>query len=133
LIGTVVLDTDVASFIFKDDSRVRLYRPHVHGKLWAISFQSVAEFEQWAILRHWGERRKKDLEEFLKSFVLITPDRKLCKLWAQVRAQAKLQGSPIETADAWVAATALRFDVPLVTHNRTHFNKVAGLVVISEA
>jgi len=133
LIGAVVLDTDVASFIFKDDSRVRLYNPHVDGKLWVLSFQSLAEFEQWAILRRWGQRRKDDLDDFLESFVLITPDRKLCKLWAQIRAEAKLQGHPIETADAWVAGTALRYSVPLVTHNRAHFRWIAGLKVISEA
>jgi predicted nucleic acid-binding protein len=35
--------------------------------------------------------------------------------------------------DAWIAATALEVGAPLVTHNRRHFEEVAGLVVISEA
>ena len=34
--------------------------------------------------------------------------------------------------DATVAAATLKFDVPLVTHNRTHFEDVTGLTIISE-
>lgn len=36
------------------------------------------------------------------------------------------------TADAWVAATALLHDIPVVTNNRKHFVGVDGLAVISE-
>lgn len=39
---------------------------------------------------------------------------------------------PIQTADGWVAATALLHDIPVVTHNRNHFVGVDGLAVISE-
>lgn len=39
---------------------------------------------------------------------------------------------PISAADAWIAATALLYGVPLVTHNRKDFEGIDGLVVISE-
>lgn len=45
----------------------------------------------------------------------------------------KKKGRPIETADAWVAAAALMFDVPLITHNRKHFENVENLKIISES
>jgi tRNA(fMet)-specific endonuclease VapC len=35
-------------------------------------------------------------------------------------------------ADAWAAAVALRHGLPLVTHNRKHFEPVPGLTIISE-
>lgn len=41
-------------------------------------------------------------------------------------------GRPIDTADVWIAATALLLDAPLVTHNGAHFSGVPGLTVISE-
>jgi predicted nucleic acid-binding protein len=34
--------------------------------------------------------------------------------------------------DAWIAATALVFDIPLVTHNRRHFDFIENLTLISE-
>jgi predicted nucleic acid-binding protein len=39
----------------------------------------------------------------------------------------------IEPGDAWIAATALQFGVPLVTHNRKDYAAVKGLTLISEA
>jgi predicted nucleic acid-binding protein len=39
----------------------------------------------------------------------------------------------MQTADAWIAATALLYEVPLITHNRRDYEGVAGLVLISES
>lgn len=64
MIGNLVLDTDIVSFLFKDDTRGEMYRPHIDGKLWAVSFQTVAELEQWAEFRGWGERRRAELDLF---------------------------------------------------------------------
>ena len=36
-------------------------------------------------------------------------------------------------ADAWIAATALLLNVPLITHNAAHYVGIDGLRVISEA
>jgi hypothetical protein len=46
----VIVDTDVASFIFKGDTRGALYDPHIDedDTLPAISFMTRAELEQWA-------------------------------------------------------------------------------------
>ncbi|MGH9932211.1 MAG: type II toxin-antitoxin system VapC family toxin, partial [Pyrinomonadaceae bacterium] len=41
----------------------------------------------------------------------------MCDSWAQAMTSARLRGRPIAPADAWVAATALLLDIPLVTHN----------------
>ena len=49
--------------------------------------------------------------------------------WARVMS---IKGRPIAEADAWVAAVALRHGLPLVTHNRKHFDGIPGLTVISE-
>ena len=45
---TVLLDTDVVSFILKGDSRTAAYTPLVQGNVMAISFMTVAELFQWA-------------------------------------------------------------------------------------
>jgi len=130
LIGHVVLDTDVASFILKRDTRADLFRPFIAGKLWALSFQSVAELEQWAELRGWGARRKARFENFLDGMVILNPDRDVCKLWGRIRAAGKQKGHPIDVGDSWIAATAVRYGVPLATHNQAHFRWVEGLTVL---
>jgi predicted nucleic acid-binding protein len=130
---TLVVDTDVISFLFKGDTRARLYRPHLRQTLPLVSFMTVAELAQWALIRNWGTRRKEQLEAHLLRYTLVPFDRALCQTWAEARYQAHCSGRKIETADAWVAATALLYNVPLVTHNRSHFDWLSGLTLISEA
>ena len=44
---------------------------------------------------------------------------------------AQAAGRRIETADAWIAATALLYEAPLVTHNGGGYLGVPGLKLIS--
>ena len=53
--------------------------------------------------------------------------------FARLRAHRRSIGREIETADAWIAATALWLECPVVTHNRRDFQDIPGLEVISEA
>lgn len=46
----VVVDTDVVSFLFKNDTRAQAYLPHLQDRQWLISFMTEAELEQWALL-----------------------------------------------------------------------------------
>ncbi len=57
----------------------------------------------------------------------------LCTMWAEVRGQAQRAGPHIETADAWIAATALLYNAELVTHNAGDFDFLSGLRIITEA
>lgn len=91
-----------------------------------------AELDHWALRSHWGEARRVRLAQYLRRFVVFHSDDDLCLKWAQVKDQARRDGRPIETADAWIAATALLHGVALVTHNRSHYTGVAGFQLISE-
>lgn len=129
----IVVDTDIISFILKEDSRAELYKPHLLGLPKIMSFMTLAELRRWEIQNNWGAKRISKAQEFLDEFTIINSDEKLCEIWAQIKTDAHKYGNPIDTADAWVAAVALLFDVPLVTHNRRHFQAVKNLQIISEA
>jgi tRNA(fMet)-specific endonuclease VapC len=73
------------------------------------------------------------LEEYLSNFVIFYSDYELCLKWAEVRNSARKNGHPIGTADAWIAATALLHDIPLVTHNYKDYAGVNSLKIINEA
>lgn len=129
----IVVDTDVVSFLFKRDSRSALYAPHFTAHLPAISFMTLAELELWALSRGWGARRRQEMRTYLRRYSVQPFTSELCRLWAEVTNGARRNGRPIDTADAWIAATALHLGVPLITHNRNHFLGVDGLTVISES
>ncbi len=56
-------------------------------------------------------------------------DIELCRQWGNLRAQMQFLGKPISVQDAWIAATALRYNLPLVTHNAKDFSNIPGLDV----
>ncbi|MDT4895636.1 MAG: tRNA(fMet)-specific endonuclease VapC [Acidobacteriota bacterium] len=128
----VVVDTDVISFIFKGDTRAALYEPHLDGRLQVIAAQTRAELERWALSHNWGWRRRAALYVYLKPFFFAGVDEAICLRWAEVQDNARRKGRPISCADTWIAATALSYDVPLVTHNPNDFKDVPGLIVITE-
>jgi predicted nucleic acid-binding protein len=123
----VVVDTDIVSYIFKDDSRAELYRPLLEGRLLVISFMTVAELDRWALSRRWSERRRQDMEDHLSRYSVYPSDRWLCLKWADVMEESKSKGRGITVPDAWIAATALVEGIPLVTHNRNHYSYLDGI------
>ena len=129
----LVIDTDVLSFIFRSDTRAALYAPHLFGHVLTISFQTRAEMLRGAISANWGERRRQQLRQWLRKFAVVHSSDELCERWAEALASARRSGRPIAAADAWVAATALLLDVPLVTHNAGDYAGVPSLAVISES
>lgn len=127
----VVVDTNVISFFIKGDTRAALYQPHLDGRLQIITAQTRAELELWTLIYNWGHRRRAALHAYLKDFVFAEADEAICLRWAEVQNNAKRLGRPISVSDAWIAATALAYDAPLVTHNPDDFKNVSGLTVIT--
>lgn len=113
----VLLDTDVVSYLAKEDTRRLAYAQHLLGHELSIAIMTVAELFQWATVRQWSNRRIAHMEIWLQRYTLLPVDIETCRFWATVRAHRAARGFPISPQDAWIAATALRYDVPLVTHN----------------
>lgn len=131
--SAVAVDTDVVSYLFKSDTRAELYRPHLTGKVLVISFMTLAELDRWAISKRWGLKRRGQMTAHLRQFVVMPYDRALCLRWAEACCSAERSGYVVETADAWIAATALLLDIPLVTNNPDDFRGIDGLTVLTAA
>jgi predicted nucleic acid-binding protein len=127
----LVVDTDVVSYLFRHATRAAAFVPILQGHVPYVSFMAVAELDRWALSRNWGPSRMEDLERRLRTFVFQPYTCALCRRWAQVVVGAQRQGRPIQTADAWIAATALELGMPLVTHNPSDYAGVPGLTVLS--
>jgi tRNA(fMet)-specific endonuclease VapC len=127
----LLIDTDIASFIFKGSDYADPYISLLGGHELALSFMTIAELFQWASLRQWGDRRLIQLEQYLSNYLIIPVDRPLCREWAEIRANRQRAGRPISAQDAWVAATALRHSLPLVTHNVKDFLDIPNLKLIT--
>ncbi len=127
--ATVLPDTDVVSYLLKGDTRAAGYAQLIQGQRIALSFMSVAELFQWASMRKWGTRRISHLEQTIASYVVVPADLEMCRIWGRVRSERQSTGQPISPQDAWIAATALLHNLPLLTHNANDFANISGLDV----
>jgi hypothetical protein len=75
----------------------------------------------WPLERAWGPIRKSELHGHLSHYTVLPVNRELCRKWAEISSDAKRRGQPIQTADAWIAASALYYRVPLITNNRDDY------------
>jgi tRNA(fMet)-specific endonuclease VapC len=128
---TLVVDTSVVSYLLKSHTLAEVYwERFLKGQFLGISFMSVAELYRWPLERGWSERRIAALRQHLGSYVVLPYDDMMSWRWAHLMAR---KGRPMSQSDAWIAATALCYESPLVTHNARHFDDIPGLEVLSIA
>lgn len=135
--SVVLLDTTVVSLLHprkKHDPLRAKYEPHMKGHVLALSFQSVAELWYWAEYRGWGQSARRQLDAFVRRFLVIPYDYGLAQVWAQVLQATRRQGRRLESADCWIAATAVYRNIPLLVHDRDFIGlSVPGLAIVSYA
>lgn len=71
------------------------------------------------------------LVEVSRAFVLLPLDEATALRYGEIVRKLRAAGNLIGTNDLWIAATALRFGLPLVTNNDEHFGRVAGLSIVT--
>ncbi len=129
----ILLDTDVFSFLMKGtDTRAELYKPHVKGKTFALSFVTVGELIAWGVRKNWGAKRFAELEQRIKAAVVVPYDLELCRKFGQLKGELMKKGISVPSNDLWIATCALRHSLSLVTHNKKHFELIPDLKIISE-
>ena len=129
--AAVLLDTDVFSFIFKQDSRADAYALDVVGELPCLSFMTVAELTRWSLQHRWGLKRRAKLRSSISACTVIEYDSKTADAWARICVERLRAGRPIACGDCWIAASALRHKIPLITHNAKHYAGISGLRIIT--
>lgn len=131
--GPAVVDTDVyGAELVPGSGLAARYEPLVLGRPAFISFQTAAELRFGGLLRRWGPARMLKLESRIAAAEIVHSGPDLIAICAQLRVDCHRAGHPlaqkIHDADRWIAATAVRLDLPLVTNDGI-FVDVPGLSV----
>lgn len=121
--GPIVIDTDVFSADLVPGSGLAArYAPLITGRPAFISFQTVAELRYGAIRRGWGRARRLKLEATVQRVEIVHSGPELVAFYAQLRADCEAVGHALgqreHTADRWIAATAIRLGIPLVSNDQ---------------
>jgi predicted nucleic acid-binding protein len=121
----VVIDTDVASLLQKHRAPPWVLRQLAGARIW-LTFVTVGELEKWAVVRRWGQDRRRRLDGWLAGRPVIPYDTQVARVWGELAGAAQLRGRSRPQNDTWIAACCLRYQIPLVTLNTADFGDFAA-------
>ena len=124
-----LVDTDVFSYIWRGDSRGDLYKPDLMGFIPAVCFVTIAELYKGAFAARWNAAKIEQLEFSLSRYLVLPYDDSVAVMWARV--QTAIRGRAFPPNDAWVAACALAYGCPVLSHNRRDFHDVPGIHLVN--
>lgn len=125
----VVLDSTVSSFLMHDRGQADYYRRTIAGLTPVLPFQAVEEAWFGAIRDSWGDRRRGELQSHIERFEVIWPNEEMVRISTRLRSEREQAGRRLNTADAWIAATAIMLDCPVASHDRD-FSGIPDLELI---
>jgi len=56
----------------------------------------------------------------------------LCVTYGDLKATLQDKGKTVADNDLWIAACSVRHSIPLISNNRSHFEDIPELLLISE-
>lgn len=119
----LLVDTDVLSYIAWERPQAESFAPLLLGKLPFISFVTVGEMYFGDEKANWGEPRVAKLETILGRYTVIPGTYEVARQYGRVKRAFRDQ---VDENDMWIAATALAYELPVVTNNLTHFEPMSG-------
>lgn len=127
----IVVDTGVfGADLVPGSALSELYEPILRARPAFVSFQTVAELLYGARRRGWGELRTRQLETRIAQAQVVYPGSELIEVHVRLRVACAESGHAladrVHDADRWIAATAIRLGIPLVSHDRI-FEGTPGL------
>lgn len=127
----VLVDTNVVSHRYRDDPKFDLFKDSLIGRVPAISFINYAEALKGAHEAEWADRKIAQYESHMRRHYMLLPiDRDTAAAWAKLVAECNGKGIELGCDnDWWIAATALRHSIPLLTNDQT-FRRIASLTVL---
>jgi tRNA(fMet)-specific endonuclease VapC len=125
----LVLDTNTISCYFRGQAQVVARLQAVRPA--DVGVPAIVEYElRFGLLRLPEEAatpRLAALTQLLRPMQRLPFDSECAAVAARLRAQLEATGQPIGPHDTLIAATALRHQATLVTHNVREFSRVPGL------
>jgi tRNA(fMet)-specific endonuclease VapC len=126
-----LIDTDWAIHYLNDHQgvvqRLRGFQDDGLG----LSIISLAELYEGVYYSRDPEGDERDLQDFLRGVTVLEINEEAAKIFGRERGRLRALGMIIGDADLLIAATALQYDLTLLTNNRRHFERIDGLRIES--
>jgi len=123
----ILLDTDHCVFFLRGRQDVRATFEARGTDEPGISIITVGELYFGALRSAHPGRNREACQAFIDRVTVVSLDQNIMLRFAEIKAALASRGELLEDPDLLIAATALHHDIPLVTHNASHFARIDGL------
>lgn len=114
-----LLDTTIFSFIIRNDPVLKLYADTMNAaRPMFLSAMTVCELQAGAQIKGWGDRRTDELQSYIDKFTVLPIDTGISTFYGRIIAVSRELGKELSPPDALIAATALQFDLTLLSHDK---------------
>lgn len=103
----------------------RQFLQRYDGSRFSLSVIALGEFAAG-----FADERDAALVEIRRHFAVLPLDETVALTYRTIFRELRSAGNLIGANDLWIAATALRYDLPLVTSNHTEFSRIRRLRVL---
>lgn len=126
---TYLIDSDwVASFLKGRPEAQDLFQLLAAQDM-AISLITFGEIYEGIYYGQNVQQHEAIFRRFLHGVLILPLNRPIMQQFARLRGELRRSGQIIGDFDILIAATALHHDLTLVTRNRAHFQRIAGLTL----
>lgn len=123
-----VLDTDTCVEILRGNQAVIAQRAATHDAI-ATTWITAAELAYGASKSLHPERNQNRVIAFLHSLPVVEMNMLAAERFGAIKTNLERSGQLIADADLWIASISLAHGAVLVTGNRRHYERVAGLML----
>lgn len=123
-----LIDTNVIIAFFKGEPAISKKVLSMIDQI-ALSSLVVAELDYGAKASQKASENLIRLYKFIDLVDVIPFDLECSKTFGTIKSRLRFIGKPTGEMDALLAATAMTYNIPLVTRNRKHFENIEGLVL----
>jgi|SRR4051812_32526589 len=122
-----LVDTDwVADYLKGRETAVRTLTRLAEDGL-AISIITFGEIYEGIYFGRNVEAHERGFVQFLSSVRVLALNRSIMRRFARIRGELRHAGQIIGDPDILIGATALHYNLTLLTRNRRHFERIQGL------
>jgi tRNA(fMet)-specific endonuclease VapC len=122
----VLLDTTIVVPYFNQEEAI--WR-HFRGTIVYVPSIVIGELYFGAYQSQRVSENVKRIKDFISINTILFCDTETADQYGQIKFKLKLKGRPIPENDIWIAAVAVRYDLPLVTRDE-HFQEVDDLTLV---
>ena len=103
----------------------------LHHEGLGLSVVALAELYEGVYYARDPEQSEARLAEFLESVQLVGLDEETARIFGRQRGRLRAEGLLIGDTDLLIAATALQYNLTVLSNNRRHFERIEGLRIES--